>query len=238
MWQVSTATQVPSIRLKAPVLQLMLSAPLEGHRAVASRTKPTPAPVAAVADAGRVEVVLDEGADLLIPTPSLRQTDPLRCGARRRRHRQRAGDPVADRPHDIVLRSPSDRIDSRGVNHIWSAGPSIAAVLTGSRGTAAKGHKPTLKCPPEYIGKAAHGLAGAADVTSLVITLEPASVYGPNEITDRNVGGVALACHQNSAGARLVVMGIECVRVAAEISFEPSSLLVRWTPYTYNSNCG
>lgn len=34
--------------------------------------------------------------------------------------------------------------------------------------TSLTGHNPTLKLkyPPEYIGKAAHGLAGAADVTS------------------------------------------------------------------------
>jgi hypothetical protein len=65
--------------------------------------------------------------------------------------------------------------------------------------------------------------------------LKPASVLGPNEVTDRNVGGVALACHQNSAGARLVVMGIECVRVAAEISFERSARIALIADFQYGS---
>ena len=44
---------------------------------------------------------------------------------------------------------------------------------------------------------------------------------------DRDVGGVASACHQDAADARLVVAGIERVPAAAEIDFEPSAEIHR-----------
>ena len=40
---------------------------------------------------------------------------------------------------------------------------------------------------------------------------------------DRNVGGIAPACHQDAADARFVVARIECVPVLAEINFEPGA---------------
>jgi hypothetical protein len=63
-------------------------------------------------------------------------------------------------------------------------------------------------------------------VTSRVVTLKPASVHGPNEVTiatDRDVGGIAPAGHQDATDARLVVAGIERVPAAAEIDFEPGA---------------
>jgi hypothetical protein len=44
---------------------------------------------------------------------------------------------------------------------------------------------------------------------------------------DRDVGGIAPACHQDAADARLIVAGIERVPAAAEIDFEPGAEIHR-----------
>ena len=45
---------------------------------------------------------------------------------------------------------------------------------------------------------------------------------------NRDVGGIAPACHQDAADTRLVVAGIERVPAAAEIGFEPGTEVHRW----------
>ena len=58
---------------------------------------------------------------------------PVRGRARRRRHRQREGDKVADRPHDAVLRSASDRANCSGFGkavregQMWTTGAACAS---------------------------------------------------------------------------------------------------------------
>src|SRR5450755_4658714 len=44
---------------------------------------------------------------------------------------------------------------------------------------------------------------------------------------DRDVGGIATACHQDAADPRLVVAGIERVPAAAEVDFEPGAEIHR-----------
>src|ERR1039458_652527 len=53
--------------------------------------------------------------------------------------------------------------------------------------------------------------------------LEARERAGAKRSHDRNVSGVAPACHQDATDARLVVAGIECVPSLAEINFEPSA---------------
>jgi hypothetical protein len=66
-----------------------------------------------------------------------------------------------------------------------------------------------MKCLARVYRQAVHhGWAGAADVTSWVITLKLASVQGRTG-HDRDVGGVVSARHQDMANPRLVVAGIE-----------------------------